>query len=69
MTEHCEYTCTVKEHASGTPWLLFEPLKGPEPQAIRGKILGVDLRPDTTLEQAKELAEQIRKYMVGLSLT
>jgi hypothetical protein len=32
MTEHCEYTCTVKEHANVTPCLAFEPLRGTEPK-------------------------------------
>ena len=31
MTEHCEYTCAVKEHAKGTPCLAFE--LGIEPKA------------------------------------
>jgi predicted small secreted protein len=33
MTEHCGYTCTVREHANGTPRLAFEPLRGTEPKA------------------------------------
>ena len=33
MTEHCEYICTVKENANGTPCLAFEPLRGTEPKA------------------------------------
>ena len=68
MTERGEYTCVVKEGASGKPFLAFEPV-GQEPIAFKGRTIALDLRPDVSLSQAEELAWQIRKLVVGLAVT
>ena len=68
MTERGEYTCVVKEGASGKPFLAFEPV-GQEPIAFKGRVIALDLRPDVSLSQAEELARQIRKLSVGLAVT
>jgi hypothetical protein len=67
MTERGEYTCVVKEGASGKPFLAFEPV-GQEPIAFKGRVIALDLRPDVSLSQAEELAWQIRKLVVGLAV-
>jgi len=67
-TERSKYQCTVKESTSG-PFLVFEPTGGEQPRAIKGKLVCMDLRPDTTMEQAKALARELDKHMVGLAIT
>jgi hypothetical protein len=67
MTERAEFTFTVKEGASGKPWIAAEPLGGDMP-SLRG-LLGFDLAPGTTLEQAHSLAKYMRENIRGLSLT
>ena len=69
MTDRGNYRCVVKEYASGAPWLAFEPLRGNEPTELKGKVLGIDLRPDVTFEEAREIAHILDDHMVGVTIT
>ena len=69
MTDRGEYRCVVKEYASGAPWLAFEPLRDIELPELRGKILGIDLRPGVTFEEAREIARILDDHMVGIIIT
>jgi hypothetical protein len=51
MTERSEYRCVVKEGSDGEPFLVFEPLRGEQPRALKGKLVSIDLRAGTTYEQ------------------
>jgi hypothetical protein len=66
MTERAQYSFVVKEFVSGTPWIMAEWVSGPN---ILGGMLGFDLAPGTTLEQAHEIAAFMRKHIAGLSFT
>lgn len=68
MTERAEFTFVVKEGDRGTtPWIAAEPL-GRDMPSLRG-LLGFDLVPGTTLEQARGFAKYMRENIRGLSLT
>ena len=69
MTDRGEYRCVVKEYASGAPWLAFEPLRDIELPELRGKILGIDLRPGVSFEEAREIARILDDHMVGIIIT
>ena len=69
MTDHAEYRCIVQERADGQPWIVFEPRRGKELAPIKRRVLGMDLRPDTTMAEAHQLARQLARHVVGLSLT
>jgi hypothetical protein len=67
-TERSKYRCNVRESTSGF-FLAFEPTGGEQPRAIKGKLVCIDLRPGTTMEQAKALARELDKHMVGFAIT
>jgi len=69
MTDRGEYRCVVKEYASGAPWLAFEPLRDIELPELKGKILGIDLRPGVSFEEAREIASILDAHMVGIAIT
>ncbi len=69
MTDRGEYRCVVKEYASGAPWLAFEPLRDIELAELKGKILGIDLRPGVSFEEAREIARILDAHMVGIAIT
>jgi hypothetical protein len=54
-TESAEYRFTVKETASGEPWLMLEPMTK-NLAILSGGFLGLHLRPGTTYEEARRLA-------------
>lgn len=56
----------VKEYAGGQPWVLAEWLSGDD---LFGGTLGFELKPGTTLKEAKEIADYLRKHIRGLALT
>jgi hypothetical protein len=67
MPERAEFTFTVKEFVSGTPWILAEQISGPE--ILERCMLGFDLAAGTTLEQAHEIAAYMRRHISGLHIT
>jgi hypothetical protein len=67
MTERAEVTFTVKEFVSGTPWIAVEQVSGDKP--VLPGLLGFDLMPSTSLEQATEIASYLRKHIRGLMIT
>ena len=64
MTERAEVSFTVKESASGTPWIMVE--SGPD---LFGGTVGFDLAPDTKLKKAKKIAEYLGKHISRITLT
>lgn len=67
MTERAEVTFTVKESASGRPWIAIEPLSG-DMRDLKGS-LGFDLAGGTSLEAAREVASFLRHHIKSLTLT
>jgi hypothetical protein len=49
----------VKEYESGQPWILIEWITGDD--VFKGATMGFDLPEGTRLEEAKELAQHMRK--------
>jgi hypothetical protein len=66
MTERAEFNFVVKQLVSGTPWIMAEQISGPQ---ILDRLLGFDLAPGTTLEQAHEIAAYMRRHISGLHLS
>ena len=69
MTERGEYRCIVKDAENGQPWIVFEPYKGGEISQLKRRVLGMYLKPGTSLLEAQKLALHLSQHMVGLSLT
>jgi len=67
MTERAEFVFKVKEFSSGVPWIAAEPLSE-ELRGVRG-LLGFDLMPGTTFDQAKEIAAYMEKHIKSITLT
>ena len=66
MTERAEFDFKVKEYVSGQPWIAAVWLSGAD---IFGGTLGFDLAPGIALDEAKEIADYMRKRIRGLALT
>ena len=66
-TERAPFDFRVKQFPSGAPWIVAEQISGDMP-SLRG-LLGFDLEPGTTLQEAGELASHMRKHIRGLSLS
>lgn len=70
MTTHrTEYRFTVKEFESGTPWLMLEPMRGPDLPLPKNAFLGLDLKEGTTLEEAQEIARYLNRQVRSVSMT
>jgi len=61
-----EYLFTVRESASGGTWLAAEPT---ERIPWFDGVLGFELRPNTTREEAENLAQILNGYVVAIGLT
>lgn len=66
MPDRAEFNFTVKEFASGTPWIVAEPMNK---MLSIGGMIGFDLKPGTTMKQAHEIADYMRKHIEGISYT
>jgi hypothetical protein len=67
-TERAKYRATVKEFGDGTPFIVFEPM-GDEITSLENQLVALDLRPGTTYEQARALADQLDESVEGLAVT
>jgi hypothetical protein len=61
-----EFTFVAKEGGKGTAFIVAEPTSEIPGMA---DLIAFDLKPRTSLETAKELARQMRRHMVGISVT
>ena len=57
---------TVKEYASGKPWILVEQLRGN--LELTGS-LGLDLRDGTTYDLARDIARYLNDHIAAISHT
>jgi hypothetical protein len=67
MTDRADFTFVAKEYHQRTPWIAAEQLAG-DKLVLPGPI-GFDLAPGTTFEQAKEIADYMRKHIRGIHYT
>jgi len=65
-TSRGAYRFAVKEGDHG-PWLAAEPAGDRNPR-LAG-LLGLELRPETTIEEAHKLAQTLNEYLIAISLT
>lgn len=67
-TDRALYRATVKEYADGTPFLVFEPMSE-NIELLDGALTSLDLKQGTTLEQAREVADVLDRFVEGLAVT
>jgi len=67
-TETKKYRFTVKESSSGKPRLVLEPSRETL-QVLGNGILGLNLQPGATIEDAQEIANFINDNIVSVSYT
>lgn len=60
------HRCTVQTGRRGAPFLAFEPASGDQP-AFTSSLFTLDLQPGVTVEEARELADQINRRLLGVS--
>jgi len=63
MTDRADFTFVAKEYHQRTPWIAAEQLAGDK--LVLPGLIGFDLAPGTTFEQAKEIADYMRKQGLG----
>ncbi|MBI1199939.1 MAG: hypothetical protein GC203_18930 [Phenylobacterium sp.] len=62
------HRCSVQTGRHGAPFLVFEPSNGDHP-AFTSSLFTLDLQPGVTVDEARELAEQINRRLLGVSAT
>jgi hypothetical protein len=67
MTERGEFRFTVKEAGDGRPWIAAEPA-GDSLTSLPG-LLGFELRPGSTYEDAKTVASFMNLHIAGITHT
>ncbi len=68
MTQRGEYVFDEKEYDDGTPWIMMTPWDE-DLSILKGGFIGFDLKPGTSVEEANELAERLRRIVTGVSYT
>jgi hypothetical protein len=58
-----EFTFVVKESAEGKPWIAAEP----NSDIANARVIGFELVPETTLDDAAEIAKFMRKHIRGIT--
>jgi hypothetical protein len=59
-----EFTFVVKESAEGKPWIAAEP----NSDIANARVIGFELAPETTLNDAAEIAKFMRKHLRGITV-
>ena len=67
-TQRGNYKFTIKESASGTPWIALEPL-GEGIELPNKGFLGFDLPRGVDMKKATEIARYLNENLSSLSLT
>lgn len=68
MSPHQRHRCTLQVGADGAPYLAFEPFEGGV-SSYSNSLFTLDLRPDVSEEDARQLAEAINARLWGVSST
>lgn len=68
QTERAAYRAVVKEYADGAPFLALEPMVE-NISLLDGVLAALELRPGTTLEEARDVAGILDRVVVGLAVT
>jgi predicted transcriptional regulator len=67
-TERAAYRAAVKAYADGTPFLAFEPMSE-NMEFLDGALAALELKQGTTPEEAREVADVLDRFVVGLAVT
>lgn len=68
QTERAAYRAVVKEYSDGAPFLALEPMVE-NISLLDGVLAALELRPGTTLEEARDVAGILDRVVVGLAVT
>lgn len=68
-TDRAHYRFTVKEYAGGTPWIMLELQREPDLPVLKDGFLGLDLRPGTSYEEAKRIADLLNDNIESVAAT
>ena len=68
MSPDQQHRCTVQVRADGSPYLAFEPSTGTV-SSYSNSLFTLDLKPDVSVQDAQDLAEQINRHVWGVSST
>lgn len=70
-TQRGRFFFKVAEFGDGTPWIMTEPYYPEDRLPALGKdgFVGFDLKPGTTHQQAKDIAEFLNKHIESITCT
>jgi hypothetical protein len=68
MSPDQAHRCTVQSRGDGSPYLAFEPSSG-SVSSYSNSLFTLDLRPDVSMADAEDLADQINRRLQGVSST
>ena len=63
------YKAIVKEGPAGEPFIIFEPLGGDPITDFKDTLFGFNLKPDTSIEKAQNIARQINEHISSFFIT
>ena len=71
--ERGRFRFRVSEYSGrhGTPWIMTDPLESKDRLKVLGEsgFIGFDLKPRTTIEQARKIAEYLNEHINSISCT
>jgi len=69
ITYQAHYQAVVKEGPSGEPIIVFESLTGEPIRELKGDVVGIHMKPGTTVEEVEEIATAINQHMSSFFVT
>lgn len=63
------YHAVVKEGPTGEPIIIFESVSGEPIRELKGDIVGIHMKPGTSLEQVQDIATAINQHMSSFFVT
>jgi hypothetical protein len=67
-TDRASYLFKATEYANGTPWITLVPHEGNIP-LFENAVLGFDLRPSTSLQEAEKIADYLNQNLFLVNCT
>jgi hypothetical protein len=63
------YHAVVKEGPTGEPIIVFESVSGEAIRELKGDIVGIHMKPGTTVEEVQDIATAINLHMSSFFVT
>lgn len=68
-TDRADYLFKVSQYGDGTPWIFLELRRSPNLPALGDGFLGLDLRPGTSFQEAKRIADFLNDHVECVTAT